>query len=246
MLPYACFFSDAVCWLHRSQHTHILWYPNCCCPGCSSLIKLWQNDSLKRNATGCWAASPVSKSLSLECHSFHFGREFQPAAFGLFTCVCRDINTLVCLHINSSTAVAVCGAESPAILKKGKQTLNVVMDVVQIRNRSKWKHGEWIQVEIQRLNLYFHPAYICSSEKRVWGVSEMHTGVLGQARPYLQLAMVPTGQKCSLTTKICIFSLLESESFGLGIIKRMVQCIWWQGHLFEIKKERTPCPTARI
>lgn len=45
---------------------------------------------------------------------------------------------LVCLHINSNTAGAGCGAESPAILKKkGKQTLNVIMDVVKIRNRRK-------------------------------------------------------------------------------------------------------------
>lgn len=49
---------------------------------------------------------------------------------------------LVCLHTHSNTAEAVCGAESPAILKKGKQTLNIIMDVVKIRNRSKWKYGE--------------------------------------------------------------------------------------------------------
>lgn len=85
------------------------------------------------------------------------------------------MNPLVQSHINSNTAEAVCGAERPAILKKGKQTLDVIMDVVKIRNRSKWKYGELIQVEIQRLNPYFHPTYICSSEKRVWGVLERHT-----------------------------------------------------------------------
>lgn len=68
------------------------------------------------------------------------------------------------------------------------------MDVVKIRNRRKWKCGEWIQVETQRLNLYFHPAYICSSEKRAWDVFDVHPGGLGQARPSLQWAMVPTGQ----------------------------------------------------
>lgn len=114
-------------------------FRSCCCPGCSSPIKLWQNDSLKRNATGCWTASPVSKSL---CHwnvtwCFHFRQEFHPAAFGLFTHVCRHINTLVCLHINSNMAEAACGAETPTILKKRKQILNVIMDVVKIKNRSK-------------------------------------------------------------------------------------------------------------
>lgn len=82
--------------------------------------------------------SCVKVTLSLPSR----GMRVSAAAFGLFTLVCRDINTLVCFHINSDMSKAVCEAESLTVLKKAKQTLNVIMDVVKIRNRSKWKCGE--------------------------------------------------------------------------------------------------------
>lgn len=59
---------------------------------------------------------PCAKVIVSLKHRIHFGWEFQPAVFGLFTHVCKDINTLVFLYINSNTAEA--GARSPAILKK--------------------------------------------------------------------------------------------------------------------------------
>ena len=116
------------------------------------------------------------------------------------------------------------------------------MDVVKIRNRSKWKYGEWIQSERQRLNLYFHPAYICSSEKRVWGVWNAHRRS-GACPSLTAVSHGPHRAKGRLTTEVYVFSLLW---FGLGVIQTRVQCIWRQGHLFEIRKERTPCPTAGI
>lgn len=63
------------------------------------------------------------------------------AAFGLFTLVCRVINTLVCFHINSDMSKAVCGAESLTILKKAKQSLNVIMMQLKLEIDSSGNMG---------------------------------------------------------------------------------------------------------
>lgn len=157
------------------------------------------------------------------------------AAFGLFTLVCRDINTLVCFHINSDVSKAVCGAESLTILKKAKQTLNVIMDVVKIRNRSKWKCGEWVQVEIEAEPIFSPCLHLLLWKESLGCVWNTHSR-FGAGLSLTAVSNGPHRAKWRLTTEIYIFSLLEHKYFGFR--KRRLQCIWCQGHQFEIEKRR--------
>lgn len=106
------------------------------------------------------------------------------------------------------------------------------MDTVKIRNGSKWKQAEWIQMKSHRLGSRFHPSCICSSEKRAWGVLEVQAPGLGQHIPHCSQQQ-PHRAKWQLTTnphfQPCRRIVVWFRHYHQG-----VQCVW-QGCLFEIK-----------